>query len=343
MKKILIISLKHLGDIITTTTILPLLKEIYPISQIDYMVNHEGVDLIKNHPLVEKVYLAKRKQSFKEHFSLFKEIKKEHYDIIIDYSEGDRSAFWGRLSSSKIRIGYDANKKFLSRNILYTHILPDRTKTFNRHVTDCHADAIKKLGYEVKKAPVPSIFYSEKAKENTLEIFKKHKLNIENPYAVLHLTARDAIRLWPPEHCANAIDYLYKHVGQVILVSWKDPRERAFIESIKEYTETPFINLCGEVNLDTLMYLLEKSKIFIGLDSLVGHAAAALKTPTIGIFGPSSEVHWGPKGEHVKIAHIDKACRPCVVGGCLGDNISECLKLLTFEQYVKPLIDELLE
>ncbi len=340
--KILIISLKHLGDIITTTTVLPMLKKIYPESTINYMVNPEGLQLIKNHPLVNKVYLATRKNSFKENLAFLSELRKEKYDIVIDYSEGDRSAFWAKLTGAKIRIGYNTNKKYLSRNILYTHLLPNRSKEFNRPVTHCHADAIKLLGHSIENIPNPSIFFSPTAKEKTLPILEKYSIDINKPYAVAHFTARDEIRLLPVKHCVDTIDYLFEKTGQVVLVSWNDPKERAFIEKIKAATKIPIIDLCGELDLDSLMYLIKKSNIFIGLDSLVGHLSAALNTPTIGIFGPSSEVHWAPKGAKVKIAHRNKPCRPCVVGGCLGNQISACLKELEFETYIKPLIDEFL-
>jgi heptosyltransferase-3 len=90
------------------------------------------------------------------------------------------------------------------------------------------------------------------------------------------------------------------------------------------------------------MAILQKAKIFIGLDSLAGLMAAALGTPSVGIFGPSREKHWAPRGPMVLLAHMNKPCRSCVKGGCLGNNLSACLDELSFKLYVRPLVDEIL-
>jgi ADP-heptose:LPS heptosyltransferase len=43
MQKILIISLKHLGDLVTTTAVLPLLKKAWDKAEIHYLVNPEAI------------------------------------------------------------------------------------------------------------------------------------------------------------------------------------------------------------------------------------------------------------------------------------------------------------
>jgi heptosyltransferase-3 len=124
-------------------------------------------------------------------------------------------------------------------------------------------------------------------------------------------------------------------------VSGGAKNETDFIQKIKAETRGRLILAVG-LNLDTIMALLQNAAIFMGLDSLVGHMAAALKVPVVGIFGPSREKHWAPHGPEVLIAHVDRACRSCVKGGCLGDNLSACLEELDFGTYVRPLVDKII-
>jgi ADP-heptose:LPS heptosyltransferase len=94
VKKILIISLKHLGDVVTTTCVLPLLRENWPDAPIHYLVNPEAAPLVAEHPLVARVFTAGRKDGRAAEFKMARELRRERYDLVLDYSESDRGALW---------------------------------------------------------------------------------------------------------------------------------------------------------------------------------------------------------------------------------------------------------
>ncbi len=342
LKKILIISLKHLGDIITTTSVLPLLKKYYPHAAVHYMVNPEGVQLIEKHPLVSAVHVAYRHKRIKDTMVFLQAIRREKFDLILDYSEGDRGALWGLLSGAPERIGYRSKLSHVFRNWSHTALLPDRSKVFDRHVCDCHVEALELLGFPPVSYPLPTIFFSDTAIASAEKIMDSHGVDINSPYCVAHFTACDAIRYWPVENCLEAIDYLSERVGPVLLVSGDYPVERAFMAEIVSKTVGKAVDMAGRFDLEALMAVLDKSRLFIGLDSMVGHMAGALQRPVVSLFGPASDVHWAPRGQYVKVAHADKSCRPCVRGGCLGDQRSACMEELSFHGIVRPLVEELL-
>ena len=54
------------------------------------------------------------------------------------------------------------------------------------------------------------------------------------------------------------------------------------------------LNLAGKLTLKELGALTARARLFIGVDSMPMHLAAAMGTPTVALFGPSGEAEWGP-------------------------------------------------
>ncbi|MDR1921061.1 MAG: glycosyltransferase family 9 protein [Candidatus Adiutrix sp.] len=340
IKKALVISIKHLGDVVTTTCVLPLLRENWPGLEIHYLVNPEAAPLVAAHPLAAKVFTTGRREGAAAAFKLARALRREKYDLALDYSESDRGAFWGLVSGAGLRVGYRSKPAHLFRNLSHTHLLPDRSRAFGRHISACHSQALAALGRPAARAPLPRLYYTEAGRNEARELLGRHQ--VEGLYAAAHFTAHDAVRLWPAESCAEAANWLAARVGPVFVVSGRNAGERDFVASILAQSRGRVIDP-GPLSLDTLMALLDGAALFMGLDSVVGHMAGALGRPVVSIFGPASEVHWAPRGPRVRVAHSGRPCRPCVTGGCLGHYRSACLRDLSFEDHVRPLAEDLLQ
>jgi len=88
------------------------------------------------------------------------------------------------------------------------------------------------------------------------------------------------------------------------------------------------VNLAGKLSLKELGALTGRAKIFIGVDSMPMHLAAAMGTPTLALFGPSGEIEWGPWNVERRVVTTTHTCRPCGQDGCGGGKVSECLSFL---------------
>ena len=104
--------------------------------------------------------------------------------------------------------------------------------------------------------------------------------------------------------------------------------EDAFIDQIVAKTASKPLNLAGKLSLKELGALTARARLFIGVDSMPMHLAAAMGTPTLALFGPSSEEQWGPWNVEQRVVTSTHSCRPCGVDGCGGGKLSECLTFL---------------
>ena len=97
--KILVIKFRHIGDVLLSSVLAKNLKEFYPGSTVDYLVNAESIDMLTLNPNIDNVYGYDRKKAKKSGFfgrisyelSLFKNIIKNRYDIVINTTEGERA------------------------------------------------------------------------------------------------------------------------------------------------------------------------------------------------------------------------------------------------------------
>ena len=97
-------------------------------------------------------------------------------------------------------------------------------------------------------------------------------------------------------------------------------------------------NLAGKTSLGELAAVLKHCHLFIGGDSAGLHIAAAVGTPTISLFGPSSPVSWAPIGEEHEVICKNWECVPCRNKGCQNREWSRCLEELTLEE-VQPVVE----
>ena len=90
-------------------------------------------------------------------------------------------------------------------------------------------------------------------------------------------------------------------------------------------------DLAGQLSIKELGALTARAKLFIGVDSMPMHLAAAMGTPTLALFGPSGEIEWGPWNVERRVVTTTHSCRPCGQDGCGGGKVSECLTFLPLD------------
>jgi heptosyltransferase-3 len=101
----------------------------------------------------------------------------------------------------------------------------------------------------------------------------------------------------------------------------------------------PVINLAGRLNLKELGALIDACRCLICVDSVPMHMASALKRPCVALFGPSSEIAWGPwLNADARVVAQNYSCRPCNLDGCGGSKVSDCLTTLAVEAVLHPTL-----
>lgn len=300
-KKILIIQLMHHGDALLATAAIDALKRHEPTCHIDFLLYKGIEDLFLSHPQIRKIYTIDRKwkkmgvrKQIQHELALLKQIKKERYDIILNYSGRWRSAFISALSGASIRLGYQwENRNNLLWKKLHTQFA--QPGGHEEHVVLHNLRLPALLNIPVEQAK-PLLCIDVTAQETLTKKFP----TLLSPYILIHPGARWPFKCWDDDKMAEVINHLLSEGYHIVLTASPDTHELAIIQSLMANfpeSQDKLTVLAGKLNLRELAVVIAQARLFIGVDSAPMHIAAALGTPIVSLFGPSRVARWRPYSE----------------------------------------------
>ena len=267
--KVLFITSTRIGDAVLSTSILNHIKNKFPSSQLYIATGETAASLFKNFFNVKKIFILK-KNFFKTHWlKLWCQTFVNKWDIVID------------LRGSIIAY-------FLFNKQKYVY------KSINKNI---HRIDELALLMKIKYLPLPSIPVLKKDMKKVSKYLSKSK----NPIAI-GASANWSAKVWPSKNFVKLIKIILKEkeFGKkkiiVFFGSSKDLKNTNKI--IKHLKKIKVKNFCGKLNLIEVAAHLKKCKIFIGNDSGLMHIASASHIPTLGLFGPSQESRYAPRGNN---------------------------------------------
>lgn len=325
MKKILIIRLTSLGDVIFTIPLACTLKENDSNIQIGWVVAEKGLDIIKGNPCVDKCHFVPLKEwkkrpfslkTLKEFLQIIKEIRNEKYDIALDCQQMFKNLFLFLLCGAKRRITFkDAREmSILGGN----EFIPPKAnfRDFNYHIVERNLDFARYLGVDVKdiKFSLP---------ESTQEV--KNKINellsgLDNkPIVIISPATTWVNKHWAEQNWADVVEALHEKCNLVFTGMESD---KSLIDRILAKTKERinYTNLCEKTNLEELKELFSRAKLVISTDSGSTHLAWATGKPVvIAIFTCTPPMRFGPYGNNDKYFSIggsELSCQPCFKKKC---------------------------
>lgn len=341
--RILVIKLKHIGDVLMATPSISAVRERFPGAFISMLVRKGTEDMIEGNPKIDEVIIYDGFGGIPTFEKIIKEInfafglRRKRFDIVIELGFGDREAIYGFISGAPVRIGfYPEGDGFFGRELTITHKFPMDNSL---HIVERDLGLLRPLGIDNVKEGLELFFRDEDA-EFARRILEESRIGEEDLIILMHPTSRWLFKCWTDEGNAGIADYLQRDKrARVIMTSGPESREIKKAENIIRLMKTKPISLLGNITLKQLSALINMSDLFIGVDSAPMHMAAALKTPVIALFGPSGEHNWAPWGEGHTVIKKDMPCRPCGKAGCNDSKRSECLEAITLEDVI-PCIDD---
>ncbi len=336
-RNILIIKLKHIGDVLVATPVITALKKAYPESRITVLVNRGTEAMVTDNPAVDEVLMMDRgrdlptvKRLFHQ-ISFLRKIRKKGFDLVLELSGGDRGAIISRFSGARQRIGFAPKRqKMLGRHHCFTRMV--KISTLTQHMVEHDLALVRGLGIE-PVSPTLALYWKKEDEKRCEAILAERGIRIDKPYVALHPTSRWMFKTWHARGYAAVSDYIQNNYGlPVIITSGPAKVELQRVSEILSLTTTTPANCAGALTLKQLGCLISHARLFFGVDSAPMHMAAAVGTPAIALFGPSGDHMWGPWGQGHIVIKKDWECRPCGRDGCNGSKVSRCLEEITVEE-----------
>ncbi len=317
-KKILLICFGGIGDIILFYPVIDTLRDLYPKSNIIFVVEPRCQNIAEKHQGINKVitFDIKNKPKFSDYFDFVQKLRKENLDLAISIGRSPLVPILLSLSGAKHTVGYATN--FLK--FLYSKSVPLNQ---NQYAAKMYFDLLKGIGIDADRLnPVPSIKIANKDCDWSNEWFKSKNidLNSNKKLLMIHPGAsklskqKNIIKTWSPEKWSTLINQLLDNDIRVILAGGPDDLEDIeIIKSQVNLSHPNFINAYGETkNLEQLTAIIKKIDLLVCVDSAPLNMAVGVNTPAVAIFGPTNEKKILPNDSKYKAVRVDLECTPCL-------------------------------
>ena len=320
-KRILIVNCAHLGDVVGSTSVLPILKSAFPLAQIGFLVGSWSCPILLNHPMINFIHTVDHWRLNRSHDGFFKkvrhylatrktalaEIKNCHYDVAIDlytYFPNMIPLLW--QTGIPIRIGYESS----GFGALLTSAV--RFAEESRNVVLYQSDLLRQL-------PISEIHFKKQysilanpdsqAESELCQLLKVASVNSVK-YRVIHMGTGLRAKEWPLESWR----FLSKRLvddGHLLLFTGAGKREYENIEYVMRDLPN-CINSCNQLTWSGYIAAIRFAEILYGADSLSAHVAAAFKTPSVIAYSGITDIErFKPWGKNYAAVSIPLECSPC--------------------------------
>lgn len=353
-RRILIIATPVMGDVLLSTPVIRSVRAAWPDAQIEVLTRPGGGAVLEGNPDVTGVIELHKKPPVRKLLA-FLIARFRKYDLVLSNSASDRALIYSLvMGKRRVSLVYAAHKNVRLKERLYDH--SSLIEYERLHTIEQNLSLLDPLGIE-RRYDVTLPRSATSAATLRAELGDDWA---EQRFAVIHPNSAGPYKRWHKAGWERTVRHLHDRGLRVLVSGSPAATDIDYIESLGLDTR-PAESLAGKLSLADLSLLLEKAQIYVGVDTLITHIAAAAGTPTVALFGPVSPLTWGPwpqgfgggdspwrhvgsqKRLNVTVVQGVKSCVPCGQAGCERrlDSYSECLDELSAEAVIAAVDERL--
>ncbi len=334
MRRVLLIKLTSLGDLIHALPALSDAKSARPELEFDWVIDENFQEIAGWHPAVRGVITSNHREwrealvRAKTHGSISKmiaAIRAAEYDLVIDGQGNFKTAVLS-LFARGTRAGFDRH----SVREWIAHLAYQRRFAASK---DAHAiERLRRLFASALDYPMPD---SPPDFRIQRERFVKPRVELPGEYLVFVHNASWKTKLWPERHWMDLIGRCTR-AGLRVLLPWGSRQEEA---RAKRLAAGSGAQVLPRLSLSEIGYVLANAKACVCMDTGLSHLAAALDVPAITLYGSTDSGLIGASGDSQVHIKSDRFCSPCQSKTCRyssGDN--PCLELIGPERVYGELL-----
>lgn len=321
-KRVLIVRLSSLGDLVLVLPAFSAIRRTYPGAHIAWLVQSSLAELLEGTEGLDEIipvelasvtdkYASPRRLAegirlwLKALLHVRRRFRQHPFDVVLEMQGLLKSSLLAFLNPGGERYGF-ANARELSSFLLNRPVFR-RDKT--RHAVENYLEFAAYFGCSAEEVKFP-LHIPEDARRRMARFLSSQGVREGDPLVFIAPTARWPSKFWHQEGFAQVADGLVERYGFKAVFSGL-PAERAYLEGIREKMTHPAVVAAGATGIKDFLALLERSRLYVGVDSGAMHVARALGVPVVALFGPSNPRWIGPYGQREGVVRIGLDCSPC--------------------------------
>jgi len=320
-RRVLIVLLGSIGDVVRALPLLGRIRLALPDSHLAWAVEPKSEPVLRSHAWLDEVIVYDRKRAPWSFAPFLREIRRGRFDLVIDLQRHLKSGAIGWISGAPERLGFAAgNTKE------YNHLFSTRQITAQPNMR------LKLLQYQafgdalgIPSAPIE--FGLAPTPEETANA-KRLLAGAPCPMVGVIIGSSWPSRIYPPGAVATTIRELAHPTdtcSALFPVLIGGPDEAGLVDAVmKEIEGVPTLNLVGRTSLRDLIAIFTQCAAAFGPDSGPMHMAAAVGCPVVSLWGSTAPERSAPWGFADLAIRGEIECHPCYLRRCpIG---GECMR-----------------
>jgi heptosyltransferase-3 len=349
--RILVVTLRRLGDVLFATPLIASLRRTFPQAAIDVLVFEDTAGILAGNPDIDRIVTMPLRPSIWRGLALALRLAKR-YHLAISTQSGDRPTVFALIAGRRHVGPIDDGARGVVRRLALSRSVPLQPGLHRLEEMLRLADAVgvQRVAHLVCPGgallPGPAL--------NALL-----DRNDQQTYAVIHAAPMFIYKRWTLDGWRALAAGVRARGLKVVATGGPGATERTYLDEL--WGDLPDVIRCdGQLSWPELAALLAHARLFVGPDTSVTHLAAATGCPTVALFGPTDPRLWGPvpaeglnpiwaasgtvqRRKNVWLVQNPLPCLPCQNEGCERhiSSFSRCLDELAPAQVLHAVDDAL--
>lgn len=286
MERILIIAIPGIGDVLLSTPLIRAARRAWPEAELHVMLRHAAASILEGNEDVDEIIgMAPRAGFLEMSRLLFPRFR--NYDLVISNATSDRTTLYSLILGRRRVATVPTGKQAWKRWVNHAWVGVDEE---HRHIMVRMHDLGKAAGLEVGYDVVNPF------SPDSPDVIADHlgKGWQDRRYAVIHPSASLPEKHWRKEGWHSVVDHLRDKGLRIVVTGGPGEAEKSYVVEELGLGSVPVDCVVGSLRLADIAELVAGAAVYVGVDTLVSHIAAAAGAPTVVLFGPSNPMQWAP-------------------------------------------------
>lgn len=333
-RRLLAVKVHGLGDSVMVRSLLDHFHRRHPEAEIGVLAGSASRDVLTAGSSFQLHHYDRRNLGPGTILRTLHEIRKRRYEAVIDFEQGSLAgAAFIRAAGIRVRAGFlPLNSS--AKAALLTHAVRFREQdsmwtSFIRLMRIIDRD----FPGEVTTTPLP---VDDRTRRSIREWIRARAGGPTDDVIVLHLGSaqKRPYRRWPVQRFIALAERLRIQSPNLFIVLTGQPFESALIQEFVDGYAGRAADAIELNSITKVAALLAECDLLVSNDTGIMHLGAAMRAPTVGIFGSASPRRWGPVGPYTAaVSARGVSCSPCAEtyrlcdpGDCMNSDRVRCLK-----------------
>ncbi len=334
-RRILVIKLSAIGDVILSIPSLRALRQKFPDAWISVLVGRKSRALLRDCPYVNDVISYEGSAGGLSSFTnMARLLVKEGFDTVVDLQNNRLSHTLAYLSGASIRVGHGKRR--------WSFLLSRRTQAGKTVVgpLDHQFQVLQLLGVDAMERRLE--LWTEKEDVHKINSFLESQW-VSPSQVLVGINPGSSLRWptkqWPVENFARLCDELARRNIRVVITG--SEQEAPLAEELMSQTRNKPVNAVGKTTIPELIALVRRCQVFVSSDSAPMHIAASSKVPLVALFGPTDSKRHLVPSERYQIFQKEVSCGPCYLRSCPVGLV--CMKKIGVQEVLESVLNFLNE